>query len=126
MKKLMFCLITICLFFNSNAQVADTTCEMVRGKCYYKFDYQNSERIEEHDVCSSRYKDTIYFIDVNEVLCLHLYDEGDKSQISFRRRITIYYRDLNVVEKRVKSKSNYFYFPGKEVSAIKVDRPRLF
>ena len=122
MKKIPKTVACLLLATQMSAQVADTTCEMIRGKCNYKFDYNTSKILHGFDTCRSYYGPTMIWLDSNEVLCLHLYDKGGK-QLFFRRRVTVYYRDGSKDYKRLKSKSNFIYLPGKEIERVKVGVP---
>tara|TARA_B100000287_G_scaffold121631_1_gene113440 strand:- start:1121 stop:1543 length:423 start_codon:yes stop_codon:yes gene_type:complete len=122
MRKLPKAMACLLLSTQINAQVQDTTCEMIRGKCNYKFNYYTSERLSEFDTCRSRYEPSFITLNPSEVLCLHLYDEGDK-QLFFRRRVTVYYRDGSKESKVFKSKSNYIYLPGEYIEKVKVGIP---
>ena len=111
-----------------SAQVSaqtDTICEMVSGKCNYKFDYNTNKRLVEYDTCKNNYQSTLIKLNTNEVLCLDLYDEVNKKQLLFRRKITVYYRDGSKESKIVKSKDNYFYLSGEYIKEVKISKPKI-
>ena len=111
-----------------SAQVSaqtDTICEMISGKCNYKFDYNTNKRLVEYDTCKNNYQSTLIKLNTNEVLCLDLYDKVNKKQLLFRRKITVYYRDGSKESKIVKSKDNYFYLSGEYIKEVKISKPKI-
>ena len=118
--------ITIGLLLSAQVSAqTDTICEMVSGKCNYKFDFNTNERLVEYDTCKNNYQSTFIKLNTNEVLCLDLYDEVNKKQLLFRRKITVYYRDGSKESKVVKSKDNFFYLSGEYIKEVKISKPRI-
>tara|TARA_R100000808_G_scaffold24376_2_gene56040 strand:+ start:635 stop:1006 length:372 start_codon:yes stop_codon:yes gene_type:complete len=123
MKKITKTIASLLLATQLNAQT-DTICEMVRGKCNYKFDYTTCERLIEYDTCNSVFKSSLFKIDTNNVLYLYLYDEDIKC--FKRRKLTLYFNNGKTSVFMVNSKDKAYYFSGKNINTIRVSSPKLF
>ena len=100
-------------------------CKMVKGKCFYTFDYDSNQRLEEYDICYDKYQEINYYINEGEILVIDLYDKGDRNQLLFRRKITIYFRDGSVSSFYAKSKNDYLFFDGNDIYEVTVSKPIL-
>ena len=100
-------------------------CKMVRGKCFYTFDYDSNQRLAEYDTCYYKYQEIKYYINESEILVLDLYDKGYRGQLLFRRKLTMYFRDGSVSSSYIKSKDDCLFFDGNDICEVIVSKPIL-
>jgi hypothetical protein len=118
-------LITLGLLLSGFSYGQDTIRKMVAGKNLNVFDLNNTYIISSTDFYhEGTYIDYKINILENEVLLLHLYDDCKYCDPTiFFRELIIKTKDNKLLQKKVHSESNEYYFNGKEYNYVIVRKP---
>jgi hypothetical protein len=118
-------LITLGLLLSGFSYGQDTIRKMVAGKNLNVFDLNNTHIVSSTDFYhEGTYIDYKINILENEVLLLHLYDDCKYCDPTiFFRELIIKTKDNKVLQKKVHSESNEYYFNGKEYNYVIVRKP---
>lgn len=118
-------LITLGLLLSGFSYGQDTIRKMVAGKNLNVFDLNNTHIVSSTDFYhEGTYIDYKINILENEVLLLHLYDDCKYCDPTiFFRELIIKTKDNKLLQKKVHSESNEYYFNGKEYKYVIVRKP---
>lgn len=123
MKAIRLTILGVLLSIFSYGQ--DTIRKMVAGKNLNVFDKNNTYIVSSTDFYHENdYVDYRINILENEVLLLHLYDDCKYCDSTiFFRELIIKTKDNKLIQKKVHSESNVYYFNGKEYNYVIVRKP---